>query len=437
MRLRLALLLAAVALHAETAEDRYRAVEQRAFDAKLESNEDLKPPEVRRAEATHSELARLRDEQMPRDAAFDRDLLLWHLERRLAFYRRFHAPRANAHARGDARGPPHDEWDRYAMRLQYDFGVDYGPDELLSKAFAFWDAALGELKGTCREIDPDLPWREVMDRLKDDHPAADALLPTAQRQLERAIRFVERHRLVTIPDSAKKVEAKWGDPKAKTPFGHYLPPDQQAGSVSEQGQGWYVVIPVDGDLTDEEKEARLRANNIHWTRCVALHEAIPGHHLQFAIANARASRVRKIFYNSAFVEGWGLYCEGMMARAGYFGDPRDRASQQKMRLWRAARVIIDVGTHLGRMTQEEGVELLVDGVGMERACARDEVQRYVDAPLYYSGYMAGCLELEALRRECEKRDGASFDLCAFHDAVLACGPLPFRFVRRAVLSSPH
>lgn len=420
MRLSLALLLAAVALRAETAEERYRAIEQRAFDARLDSNQDLMPPEVRRAERVHSELSALAAEAMSREAAFDRDLLMWHLERRLTWYRRFHGRQAGP------RGPPGDEWDRYALRLRYDFGVDYGPDELLLKAFAFWDAALAGLQRTCREIDPDLPWREVMERLKDDHPAADALLPTAQKQLERAIRFVERERLVTIPDYARKIEAKWGDSRAKTPFGHYLPPD-------DEGQGWYVVIPVDGEAKDEEKEARLRANNVHWTRCVALHEAIPGHHLQFAVANARPSRVEKMFYNSAFVEGWGLYCEGMMARAGYFGDPRDLASQRKMRLWRAARVIIDVGTHLGKMTQAEGVELLVDGIGMERACAADEVQRYVDAPLYYSGYMAGCLEMEALRRECEARDGARFDLRAFHDAVLACGPIPFRFVRRAVL----
>ena len=70
---------------------------------------------------------------------------------------------------------------------------------------------------------------------------------------------------------------------------------------------------------------------------------------------------------------------------------------------------------------------------MERTCARDEVDRYVESPLYYSGYMVGCLEIEALRAEVERREGDDFDLCAFHDRLLACGPLPFRFVRRVML----
>ncbi len=409
---------------AESAERAYQALEDRFFDQKLDDGE--KKIDVRKASALRRELAKLPADGLAEKTLLERDLLVWEIDRRLALHRLDHPPEADASLGPKASRPPPEPRERYEVRLKYEFGVEYGPDELLDRAFAFWDAAEADLARTCRRIDPALPWPDVMERLKDDHPAPDGLLEVAEEQTKRAIRFVERKRLVTIPESARKIGVRWGDPEAKTPYGHYIPPD-------EHGQGWYVVIPIDKGLPEAERQERLRSNNIHWTRCVALHEAIPGHHLQFAVAGERESRVERMFYNSAFVEGWGLYCEGMMAANGYFDDPRDRASQLKMRLWRAARVIIDLGTHLGGMTKDEAVELLVDGVGMERTCARDEVDRYVDAPLYYSGYMAGCLEIEALRAEVERREGDDFDLCAFHDRLLEHGALPFRFVRRVML----
>ena len=150
-----------------------------------------------------------------------------------------------------------------------------------------------------------------------------------------------------------------------------------------------------------------------------------------------------------------------MFRNGYNADPKTRLSQLKMRLWRAARVIIDLGSQLGAINKDEGIDLLVKGVGMEPSSSRYEVGRYLAAPGYYSGYVAGYREIERLREEFVAANGeAAGDsrvedrgdaadapagrpsgraarelLKTFHDRLLRCGPIPFDLIRDALLET--
>jgi hypothetical protein len=318
-------------------------------------------------------------------------------------------------------------WDEYLMRFRWEAGVDDGPREILALGKRRFAETEAELADAARRIDPEKTWREIAEELRLDHPSPDELRDVCEKEMKAAIAFVREEEFVSVPEWALNVTAEWGDAQDRTPYGHYWPLDPADPAL----HGKYVVTPVTR-LQGEEREEVLRGNNRAWIRVVSLHEAIPGHHLQFAIAAKRAREFRRHFYNPAYVEGWGLYCEELMHRHGYYDD-RTRLSQLKMRLWRCARAVIDVGCQFGGMTRDEAVRLLVERVGIERASAEMEVGRYLASPGYYSGYLLGLTRIEALRAKAEAREGKGFSERRFHDRLLGLGPMPFSVLEEAML----
>jgi uncharacterized protein (DUF885 family) len=180
----------------------------------------------------------------------------------------------------------------------------------------------------------------------------------------------------------------------------------------------------------------MRGNNIHFTRIVAAHEMIPGHHLQKFMAS-RLRPYRAPFDTPFFVEGWALYWELTLWDKGYARDAADRVGMLFWRMHRCARIIVSLKFHLGEMTPAEMVNYLVDRVGHERMGATSEVRRFIGgdySPLYQCGYMIGGLELRALRNEAV--DGGRMSEKQFHDAVLTCNAIPIGLVRAELLDVP-
>ena len=154
-----------------------------------------------------------------------------------------------------------------------------------------------------------------------------------------------------------------------------------------------------------------------------LHEALPGHHLQLALAQEMEDlpRFQRYGYFGAYVEGWGLYCEGLGRELGLYGDPLQRYGQLTYDLCRAGRLIADVGIHhKGWDRAEAERELSRRGLSW----ALGEIQRYASIPGQALGYKIGELRIRALRDEAETILGRRFDLPAFHDMILSGGPLP-------------
>ncbi|KAF0244383.1 MAG: hypothetical protein FD180_2566 [Planctomycetota bacterium] len=317
-------------------------------------------------------------------------------------------------------------WLEYTEYFRWDVGIDEGPAEILQLGKRLYRKTEEDLAAVAQKIDPTRTWREIADDLRLDHPEAEKLLDACRAEMDRAIAFVRKKGFVTVPEWATHVRAEWGGPNDRTPYGHYNP----CNPSDPELKGTYVVTPVTR-LKGEEREQVLQGNNRAWIRVVSLHEAIPGHHLQFAIAARRKREPPKWFYNPAYVEGWGLYCEELMFRHGYYDD-RTRLSQLKMRLWRCARIMIDVGVNFGGMTKEEGIRLLVEGVGMERPSAEMEVVRYIASPGYYSGYIVGRDRFERLLASEKTRLGAEFNERKFHDRLLSFGPIPFSALEEAM-----
>jgi uncharacterized protein (DUF885 family) len=303
--------------------------------------------------------------------------------------------------------------------VKYYLGVDMTPEELKDLAKRYFDLTLVELACLADQIEPSKGWRQILEEAKREHPRTpEELLKLARIEAIRACNFVIERGLVSVPREAMGFRVKFGR-RVSYPFGYY-------------GNGTYYVPRLKKGLTSEERHQLLRDNNPLWTRIVALHEVIPGHHLQNKVG--KRSRVRALGFTGTFTEGWGMYCEEIMKMNGYLDDdPRAKLVQLKFRLWRCARVIISVGLHTKTMTRKDAIRMLVKQVGFEPRSAELEVKRYTESPIYYCTYLIGYLGLMDLRRELERSFPDKFDQRRFHDLILAEGPLPIHLLRQVIL----
>jgi len=286
------------------------------------------------------------------------------------------------------------------------------------------------LEKTAAKIDKDKPWSEIVESLKDDHPAADAILDAYRREMERAREFVEERDLVSIPAGQElQVVETPGFERATIPYAAYVPP----AAFEERQEGFFWVTPVDEEDGPRRLD-QLRGHSNWGIPITALHEGYPGHHLQFCRANAIESAVRRQLMTTVYVEGWALYCEEMMEEQGFVSDPRSVLLRLKDQLWRACRVVVDVGLHCFGMGFDEAVEMLVGTAKLERANAEVEVRRYTMSPTQPMSYLIGKLEIMSMRNEIMTREGESFDLKRFHDALLDYGAIPISLIRKDMLT---
>jgi len=159
---------------------------------------------------------------------------------------------------------------------------------------------------------------------------------------------------------------------------------------------------------------------------LSLHESVPGHHLQFALAQEQENvpEFRRQIGYSAFVEGWALYCEGLGENLGLYKDPYSKFGQLTYEMWRAVRLVVDTGMHSMGWTRQQSIDYFRENTGKTDQDITVEVDRYIVWPGQALAYKLGQLKIRELRMQAEKRQGAKFNVSAFHDAVLENGALP-------------
>lgn len=283
------------------------------------------------------------------------------------------------------------------------------------------------LEEEARRIDPKRHWRELIDEGHRSTPEAGALREAYAGEIERARRFVVDHRLAPLPRGEKlEIVDTPAYERALHPYAVYRAP----APFDADPHGVFHVTPIDTRRGRVEQAAQLGMHCLPGLPIVALHEAYPGHHLQFSHANQAATRLRRITHSDLFAEGWALYCEELMWEQGFFArEPLARLFQLHGLLFRACRVVLDAGLHSGRMTPGQAIDLLADEVMLDPALATREVRRYCLNPTQPMSYLIGRMMLLDLRDEAKERLGARFSLHDFHAALLASGTLPPTLVR--------
>ncbi|MEZ5461259.1 DUF885 family protein [Dokdonella sp.] len=159
---------------------------------------------------------------------------------------------------------------------------------------------------------------------------------------------------------------------------------------------------------------------------LSLHEAVPGHHFQFArgLELEGAPDFRRTAYFVAYGEGWGLYAEQLGFDMGLYDDPYDHFGQLTYEMWRAVRLVIDTGMHSMGWSRDKAIAYFKDNAAKTEQDIVNEVDRYIGTPGQALAYKIGQLKISQLRSEAEQKMGAKFDLRAFNDAVLATGSVP-------------
>ena len=263
-----------------------------------------------------------------------------------------------------------------------------------------------------------------------DVPPRDQVLPFAKGTLEEAIAFARAKDLVGFPTSnfgviempeyARGVAVAYAD---------------MPGALEKDQRGYYDVMPIPSDWSDEQTASFLREYNKWAIHELTIHEAVPGHLLQLAHSNQYKSKLRGVLQSGPMIEGWACYSQDVMADAGYLNrDPRYLLAHYKFQMRMPVNAIIDQDFHTGKLTREQAIELMTrQAFQQEREAAGKWVRLQLSSaqlPTYFVGYQ----EWKDFRAAAEKRPG--FNLRRFHDAALSHGSPPVRFIRQLQLGEP-
>jgi len=315
------------------------------------------------------------------------------------------------------------------------WGVYSSPEELIELATKGYMDIRNEMEALAPQIAAEKGWdtrdyREVIAMLKEEGAIdGDDLLDHFHAVLRDLEEIIVREKIITLPDRDAGIRIATAAETAAQPAPHLEVPRM----IGNTGEFPSFIIP---QLTQNEDGSWVQTDDTYaagsWT--LTVHEARPGHEMQFSsVLESGVSIARALFaFNSANVEGWGLYAEAIMRP--YLSLEAQMISLQ-YRLMRAGRMFLDPMLNLGLITPEEAKDLIISDMAIGESWAQNEIERYTyrmpgQATAYYYGYG----KMQALRAQTELRLRDKFDQQAFHDFVLAQGLLPPEILKDAVMS---
>ena len=316
----------------------------------------------------------------------------------------------------------------YEAKLTYQHGLDVGAKELNAFGQKLYDSVWDELQRVTIELQGHADVNELMRKIQRDHKVIKPLLDVYKNEMQSAHGFVKQHELVTLPKKTflHVVET----PKFlqnQIPFAAYVDPMP---TDSAQTGYYYVTPPQDEDSRGE--------HNLVSIRHTCVHEAWPGHHLQFVTANLQpqASSLPRLLNSSATMyEGWALYSEQLMSEQGFLDQPESRFILLKDRLWRALRVKLDVALHVEGVSLTTAAQEMCDKLAFSHAQAMGDLSWYTQSPTVPMGYATGWALINETRERL-RAGQQGFSLKSFHDQLLSAGSIGLPWVVRRQFGEP-
>jgi uncharacterized protein (DUF885 family) len=313
----------------------------------------------------------------------------------------------------------------YVTLLKHAEFISTPLDELLAQGEAQLQKDRRLFLETAKEIDSSRTAEQVFASLADEHPTAKDLLPYARQTLEQVREFVVRKDLVTFPSEARPQVQE-------TPvflrIGMYASMDTPGPYETRGKEAFYYITPPELNWDSKHLEEHLREFNTSMLPLIHVHEAYPGHFVQFLWAPKFPTKVRKLLATASNVEGWAHYAEEMVIEEGFADEnPKYRLAQLEEALLRDCRYVVAIGLHTTTMSVAQGADRFVKECFQNPSVAYDEARRGTYDPTYLY-YTVGKLMILDLRKDYLSQNGGT--LKQFHDAFLSKGPLPVPLVRK-------
>lgn len=324
----------------------------------------------------------------------------------------------------------------YAWRLKHVLLLPWTPAELLALAERELAAVDAELAALEPALEP-LPGPDLAD------PAVAALdqsglLALYDGLVERYLGRLRASDALTVPEAIGPLRAR-PTPEALIPLTGDGGSMNQAPTFGGDSTGWWNVehTPADWPLEDRaETASRFRDADQIWMGTYAVHEGVPGHHLQLSVARLNPNPLRSVMLDTVMVEGWALYAERLFWEHGGFGESA-RAHANMLRSWRhrVRRVIYDVNVETGRWTLQQAADWKA-GTEPGQSQPDPDLLRSLNWPTQLICYFAGRMQIMELRERQQTAQGAAWSSRAFHDVLLGTGSVPLVFAGARLLGDP-
>jgi hypothetical protein len=320
----------------------------------------------------------------------------------------------------------------FSKKLSYEEMVEIPLDRLLEIGMQNLRDNQKAFKEVGAKLDPKKTPLQILDEINKEHPAPDKLLQTFRDTLGGLSDFIQSKHIVTIPSPVRPLLEETPPFLRALTFASMDTPGPYEKVAKEAF--FNVTLPEKG-WSAKRTEEHMSGFNRGTIISTAIHEAYPGHYVQFLWMQNVQSKVRKLLGASSNAEGWAHYSEQMMLDEGYgAGDLKLRLGQLQDALLRNARFIVGIQMHTGKMTMEQGIDFFVKEGYASRANGERETKRGTSDPTYLY-YTLGKLEILKLREDYKKMKGKDFSLEEFHNRFMKEGFPPIKIVRRALLGN--
>jgi len=324
--------------------------------------------------------------------------------------------------------------ENFSKKLLYEEMVDQPLERILAVGEENLERDYHAFIETALKIDPSKNPDEVMKRLSDEHPTEASLIPDAKKTVEGIIHFIRDQKIISIPSEVRPTITET-PPYARS--GTFASMDTPGPYETKATEAYYYVTPPEKEWDGSHKDEHLRAYNPPVMNIITIHEAYPGHYIQFLNAKQFPTKTRKLISCGTNAEGWAHYSEQMMVEEGFGnGDPKIRLAQLQEALLRDARYVVGIKLHTAGWTVEDGAKYFREKAFQEPANAYEEARRGAYNPTYLY-YTLGKLQIYKLREDYRRAKGSTFTLQAFHDEFVRQGSIPIKLIRRVLLPADN